>query len=297
MASNSRAGTVVTAALAQSDIRGSARPLATSLSPPTAASESAGARGLPAEGAAVGLSSCRERHRCRASPGVPQPLHEPLARERSPAGRGRQEGLFDEPPHHDREVVSRLSRRARRQGYAQVPPPDAPPERSALVVGEAGVARHPQAPAPAPTGDRGSRSAAGGFELRRPPGGDLAAQVSRVGSRARLARPAHFGLALTRAQRAAVLRDLRQADLSRQLRRARLEPLENAEAAGGGRRVGLHPVRGANEARSVPASHLQRARPDRSRPLLIQREVTCQRTRLRLNSRVSNLARRHAIRQ
>jgi hypothetical protein len=143
--------------------------------------------------AAVGLTSCRERHRCRASPGVPQPLHEPLARERSPADRGRRKGLPDEPPHHDREVVSRLSRRARRQGDEQVRPPDASPERSALVVGEAGLARHPQAPAPAQTGDRGSRSPSRGFAVRRPPGGDLAAPVSRVGPRARLARPPHFG--------------------------------------------------------------------------------------------------------
>jgi hypothetical protein len=94
------------------------------------------------------------------------------------------------------EVVSRLSGRARRQGYEQVRPPDAPPEGSALVVGEAGVARHPQAPPPAQTRDRGSRSAPGGFEVRRPPRGNMDAQVSGVGSRARLAGPARFGLAL-----------------------------------------------------------------------------------------------------
>jgi hypothetical protein len=46
-----------------------------------------------------------------------------------------------------------------------------------------------------------------------------------------LARPAHFGLALARAQRAAVLGDLRPADLSGPLRRARLEPFEEAAAA------------------------------------------------------------------
>ena len=34
--------------------------------------------------------------------GVPQPLHEPLARERSPADRGGQKGCLTRPPHHDR---------------------------------------------------------------------------------------------------------------------------------------------------------------------------------------------------
>jgi hypothetical protein len=64
----------------------------------------------------LGVCSSGERDRRGAPPSVPQPLHEPLARERRAADRGRRKGLLDEPPHHDREVVSRLSRRARRQG-------------------------------------------------------------------------------------------------------------------------------------------------------------------------------------
>jgi hypothetical protein len=60
---------------------------------------------------------------------------------------------------------------------------------------------------------------------------------------------------------------------------ARLEPLEEVEAAWGRRRVGLRPVRGADGALSVPASNLQRARPSRSQPFLVHREVIRQLSR------------------
>ena len=147
-------------------------------------------------------------------------------------------------------------------------------EEVAVVVGAWAASGDPQAAGQCRRDPDHPRSSAGGLEVRWPPGGDLAAQVPGVGSRPWLARPAHFGLALAGAQRAAVLRDVRQADLSGPLRGPRIEPLEEAEAGWGGRRVGLRLVRGADEALSVPASHLQRARPSRSGPFLIHREVS-----------------------